>query len=74
MTSVTKTDQAKLPQQLQATNSVERNPSWQDNSHSTSQEIPSLSWNPKVHYRVYNSLPLVPILNKLDQFKFSSAP
>jgi hypothetical protein len=28
---------------------MEQSPSWEANSHSASQEIPRLSWNPKVH-------------------------
>jgi len=34
---------------------MEHNTSWEDNSHSASQTIPSLLWYPKVHHRVHNS-------------------
>jgi hypothetical protein len=51
-------------------NSAEHSPSWAANSHSASQEIPSLSWNPRVHCHVHNSTTLDPILIKIKILSF----
>jgi hypothetical protein len=41
----------------------EDSPFWEANSSSASQEIPHILFNPKVQYRTYNSLSLVPVLS-----------
>ena len=45
-------------------NSMVQSPSWEANWFAASQEIPRISWNPKVHYRTHNRPPPVSILGQ----------
>jgi hypothetical protein len=45
---------------------MEQSPFREANSFSASQDIPRILWNTKVHYRIHNSPPPDPILNRID--------
>ena len=46
------------------TYSMGQSPSWEANWFAASQEIPRISWNPKVHYRTHKRPPPIPILGQ----------
>jgi hypothetical protein len=46
------------------TYSMKLSPSWEANWFATSQGMPRILWNPKVHYRIHKCLPPVSILTQ----------
>jgi hypothetical protein len=45
---------------------MQHTPFWKTNSFLTSQQLPRILWNPKVHYRLHKSSPPVAILSHIN--------
>jgi len=51
---------------VEVTNTMEQNAPWEANSSSASQEIPHILRKLKVHYHIYESPPLLPVMSQIN--------
>jgi hypothetical protein len=57
---------SKISHPVGGSNSMGHSPNWKADSHSASQEILRLLWDPKVHYSVHRNPPLVHLLSRMN--------